>query len=198
MLKIREGENTVMTHSKKITLLEHYITVNREAHYRLAYSYVKNKENALFQESVKRAANDGHYIGGHSMTHDFNVLYKQQQFVPEMKETLALIHEITGTAPILVRPPYGSAPGLKNVEIRNQTVAAGIRVWDWTIDSNDWRLKGNPAQVIENIKQETNANTEVVLMHENEQTLAALPGIISFLKNKDTLSSCMMKISILV
>ena len=30
-----------------------------------------------------------------------------------MKETLALIHNITGTTPKLVRPPYGSAPGLR-------------------------------------------------------------------------------------
>ena len=54
-----------------------------------------------------------------------------------MKETLALIHNITGTTPKLVRPPYGSAPGLKGEEIRNQIVEAAIKVWDWTIDSND-------------------------------------------------------------
>ncbi|HDR4799905.1 TPA: polysaccharide deacetylase, partial [Bacillus cereus] len=114
-----------------------------------------NLQNTGFQENVKRAVKEGHYIGAHSMTHNSDKLYKKGQFVPEMKETLALIHNITGTTPKLVRPPYGSAPGLKGEEIRNQIVEAAIKVWDWTIDSNDWKLKGNPQQIIENVKRTT-------------------------------------------
>ncbi|MHA6261014.1 polysaccharide deacetylase family protein [Sporosarcina sp. CAU 1771] len=142
-----------------------------------------NLKKEHLQESVKRATQDGHYIGGHSMTHEFNRLYKDNQFVPEMNETLALIHEITGMNPTLVRPPYGSAPGLKSEQIRNQIVDAGLKVWDWTIDSNDWKLKDNPNVIIENIKNATNSDREVVLMHEKPQTLAALPAIIEFYKN---------------
>ncbi|WP_368668779.1 polysaccharide deacetylase family protein [Sporosarcina sp. 6E9] len=143
-----------------------------------------NLKKEHLQDSVKRATKEGHYIGGHSMTHEFNTLYKEYQFVPEMNETLALIHEITGTNPNLVRPPYGSAPGLKSEQIRNQIVDAGMYVWDWTIDSSDWALKDNPAQITENIKKGTNADTEVVLMHEKPQTLAALPEIIKFYKKQ--------------
>jgi len=143
-----------------------------------------NLEKEHLQESVKRTTKEGHYIGGHSMTHEFNTLYKDFQFVPEMSETLALIHEITGTAPNLVRPPYGSAPGLKSDQIRNEIVEAGLKVWDWTIDSNDWKLKDNPAQIVESIKNGTNSDREVVLMHEKPQTLAALPQIIEFYKTQ--------------
>ncbi|KAA6464087.1 MULTISPECIES: polysaccharide deacetylase family protein [Bacillus cereus group] len=143
-----------------------------------------NLQNTAFQENVKRAVKEGHYIGAHSMTHNSDKLYKKGQFVPEMKETLALIHNITGTTPKLVRPPYGSASGLKGEEIRNQIVEAGIKVWDWTIDSNDWKLKGNPQQIIENVKRTTTEDVEVVLMHEKPQTLQALPEIIKFYKEK--------------
>ncbi|MBE7128448.1 polysaccharide deacetylase family protein [Bacillus mycoides] len=143
-----------------------------------------NLQNTSLQENVKRAIKEGHYIGAHSMTHNSNKLYKTGQFVPEMKEALALIHDITGTSPKLVRPPYGSAPGLKNEEIRNQIVEAGIKVWDWTIDSNDWKLKDNPNQLIENVKKATTDDVEVVLMHEKPQTLQALPEIIKFYKEK--------------
>ncbi|MDA2415668.1 polysaccharide deacetylase [Bacillus cereus] len=143
-----------------------------------------NLQNTAFQENVKRAVKEGHYIGAHSMTHNSDKLYKKGQFVPEMKETLALIHNITGTTPKLVRPPYGSAPGLTGEEIRNQIVEAGIKVWDWTIDSNDWKLKGNPQQIIENVKRTTTEDVEVVLMHEKPQTLQALPEIIKFYKEK--------------
>lgn len=37
---------------------------------------------------------------------------------------------------------------------------------------------------MENIKSGTNADWEVVLMHEKPQTLAALPGIIAFYKKQ--------------
>lgn len=143
-----------------------------------------NLQNTGFQENVKRTVKEGHYIGAHSMTHNSDKLYKKGQFVTEMKETLALIHNITGTTPKLVRPPYGSAPGLKGQDIRNKIVEAGIKVWDWTIDSNDWKLKGNPQQIIENVKRTTTEDVEVVLMHEKLQTLQALPEIIKFYKEK--------------
>lgn len=143
-----------------------------------------NLKKEHLQENVKRVVKEGHYVGGHSMTHNFKTLYSDRQFVPEMKETLALIHEITGTTPRLVRPPYGSAPGLKNEKIRHQLVAAGIKVWDWTIDSNDWKLRGNPSQIIENIKRGTTTDREIVLMHEKPQTLAALPKIIQFYREQ--------------
>ncbi|MES5952296.1 polysaccharide deacetylase [Bacillus fungorum] len=143
-----------------------------------------NLQNTSYQENVKRTVKEGHYIGAHSMTHNSDKLYKKRQFVPEMKETLSLIKDITGTSPKLVRPPYGSAPGLKSEEIRNQIVEAGIKVWDWTIDSYDWKLKDNPNQIIENVKKYTTEDVEVVLMHEKEQTLQVLPEIIKFYKEK--------------
>jgi len=57
MLKIRKGEYIVMTRINKFKLLENFIIENREAHYRLAYSYVRNKENALdiVQDSIVKA-----------------------------------------------------------------------------------------------------------------------------------------------
>ncbi|MEI5887858.1 polysaccharide deacetylase family protein [Bacillus albus] len=143
-----------------------------------------NLQNASYQENVKRAVKEGHYIGAHSMTHNSDKLYKNGQFVPEMKETLSLIKDITGTNPKLVRPPYGSAPGLKSEEVRNQIVEAGIKVWDWTIDSYDWKLKNNPSEIVENVKKSTTEDVEVVLMHEKPQTLAMLPEIIKFYKDK--------------
>nr|WP_253271154.1 polysaccharide deacetylase family protein [Sporosarcina sp. D27] len=141
-----------------------------------------NLKKEHLQKSVNRAVQEGHYIGAHSMTHNYKTLYTKQQFVPEMVETLDLIHEITGTNPHLVRPPYGSAPGLKNEQVRKQLADAHIKVWDWTIDSKDWELAGNPSQILRNIKQGTTSDREIVLMHEKPQTLEALPGIIKFFK----------------
>lgn len=143
-----------------------------------------NLHKVPLQESVKRAATEGHYIGAHSMTHDYKTLYNGNQFVPEMKETINLISDITGTTPNLVRAPYGSAPGLNGEQIRDQIADAGIKIWDWTIDSNDWALTNNPMQIVENIKKGTMRDKEIVLMHEKLQTLTVLPEIIAFYKEQ--------------
>ncbi|MEK3979903.1 sigma-70 family RNA polymerase sigma factor [Psychrobacillus sp. FSL K6-2836] len=46
-----------MTKSEKFQQVENYIVENQHAHYRLAYSYVKNKESALdiIQDSIMKA-----------------------------------------------------------------------------------------------------------------------------------------------
>lgn len=46
-----------MTKNKKFEQVEQFLIENQNAHYRLAYSYVKNKENALdiVQESIYKA-----------------------------------------------------------------------------------------------------------------------------------------------
>lgn len=140
------------------------------------------KEN--LQESVKRATEEGHYVGAHSMTHDYKILYNDFQFVPEMRETLALIQDITGTKPNLVRAPYGSAPGLNGEQVRKQIVENDLKLWDWTIDSQDWSLEKNPTQIVTNIKNATTREQEVILLHEKAQTLAILPEIIEFYKSQ--------------
>ncbi|EOP90897.1 peptidoglycan N-acetylglucosamine deacetylase [Bacillus cereus HuB4-4] len=167
------------------TLTGQFLDVLKEQKVKATFFMIgKNLQNTSFQENVKRTIKEGHYIGGHSMTHDSKKLYNDKQFVPEMKEALALIGTITGTNPMLVRAPYGSAPGLKDQQIRDQIVEAGIKVWDWTIDSHDWELKDNPNQIVENIKKGTTDDVEVILMHEKPQTLQALPEIIKFYKEK--------------
>ncbi|KMY31394.1 peptidoglycan N-acetylglucosamine deacetylase [Lysinibacillus xylanilyticus] len=143
-----------------------------------------NLQNKNFQDNVRRATSEGHYVGAHSMTHNSKRLYTDGKFVEEMNETIAIIHDITGENPKLVRAPYGSVPGLDNEQLRNQIAKANIKIWDWTVDSLDWKLKNNPYQIVENIKNGTSRDIEVVLMHEVRQTLQVLPNIISFYKER--------------
>jgi peptidoglycan/xylan/chitin deacetylase (PgdA/CDA1 family) len=132
---------------------------------------------------VKQAADEGHYVGSHSMTHKFGKLYTQGEFVDEMKEGLKMINDITGENPKLVRPPYGSMPGLSE-ELRNKTAEAGIKVWDWTIDSYDWKMKGNPQGIVNEVMKGAKDPVEVILLHEHQQSLDALEPIIIQLKEQ--------------
>lgn len=70
-----------------------------------------------FPDLVKQEHVENHYVGMHSMTHDFKKLYTNQEYVKEMKEDQSLIRNVIGNTPKLTRPPYGSMPGLNELPI---------------------------------------------------------------------------------
>ncbi|MFJ8356634.1 peptidoglycan-N-acetylglucosamine deacetylase [Bacillus paramycoides] len=142
-----------------------------------------------YSDLVTREKAEGHYVGMHSMTHDFKKLYTNGEYVNEMKEDQSLIAKILGESPKLTRPPYGSKPGL-NEALRNKVVEAGLKVWDWTIDSLDWKYNNIPidsasAQIVQNVLAGATEQQEVILMHDiHPQSVAAVPAIIKGLKEK--------------
>ncbi|MNJ52470.1 Peptidoglycan-N-acetylglucosamine deacetylase [compost metagenome] len=138
------------------------------------------------ESSLKAASEQGNYIGLHSMTHDKNLLYKSGSSVKFMKEfnkVQSMVEEITGNTPWLIRAPYGSKP-LINKEFRNDIVKSGYKMWDWTVDSKDWKHTNRPDKVMQEIKRQVHREVEVILLHEKKQTVEALPQIIEYLTNK--------------
>lgn len=138
------------------------------------------------EQKVKDAFDAGNYIGLHSMTHNKKRLYQSGSsavFIKEFKQEQHLIEEITGVAPHLVRAPYGSKPDIKGPFL-DDIAAAGFKMWDWTIDSKDWRNPDKPSQILKEVKQQLQHDTEVILLHEKSQTVKILPELIQYLQNK--------------
>lgn len=133
---------------------------------------------------LERMAKEGHYLGAHSMTHNYQLLYQNRAYVGEMLEVQKMIEDITGVKNHLVRSPYGSYPGMIQT-IRDQAVEENIKIWDWTVDSADWRLEGKPKEIVEHIKRQVDGDVEVILLHDRETTLQALPDIISYLRSQN-------------
>lgn len=132
---------------------------------------------------VKDAATAGHYIGLHSETHDYETLYKKKQYVKEMLSVQKKINQLTGHSPLLTRPPYGSSPGISKT-IAHDVASANLRVWDWSIDSMDWYYKDSAKEVAKTVIDRAEDPFEIILLHEQPQTLRALPAIVAGLKKK--------------
>lgn len=143
-----------------------------------------NLDKSELHNAVRKADEAGHYIGAHSMTHDYDILYQQKNFVLEMEQTIEMIKEITSKSPSLVRAPYGSLPGLRNDEILSQIRSKKMKVWDWTIDTYDWEKDAGEKKILATLEENVHRDIEVVLLHEKEQTLKALPEIIHFFIEK--------------
>lgn len=132
---------------------------------------------------VRSMAKDGHYIGPHSETHDYDTLYKKKQYVPEMLRVQKQIKQLTNRAPLLTRPPYGSTPGISK-SIAKEMEQAKLRMWDWSIDSMDWYYKDSAKEVAKTVINRAEDPVEIILLHEQPQTLRALPAIVAGLKKK--------------
>lgn len=140
---------------------------------------------------VKQVANEGHYIGSHSMTHDQSRVYRNANtFYSEMHEAARLIEKQTGKSAKLIRVPYGSKPHVTPA-MRSKLKQAGYKMWDWDVDSNDWRYSVNQSQqIVKNIQdgvKKAHARGEkeiIVLMHDIGPTAKALPQVIEWLQKE--------------
>lgn len=140
---------------------------------------------------VKAVAGDGHYIGTHSMTHDKDKVYKStKSFIDEMNEGTELINKMTGNDAKLLRVPYGSKPHVTPAmkKLLNQN---GYKMWDWDVDSNDWKYSDKQAdQIIKNVRagvdraNKSGDHNIIVLLHDRSQTSKALPEIIEWLQKE--------------
>jgi peptidoglycan/xylan/chitin deacetylase (PgdA/CDA1 family) len=129
---------------------------------------------------LRRTIDEGHYIGLHSMTHIYSRLYAQGYAVIEMIQSQDLLYPIIGFRPRLVRFPYGSITGLTPA-LRDEAYQAGLRMWDWTVDSEDWMHPNDPEKVLEITKEQIRRNREVILLHELPVTVEILPELIEYL-----------------
>lgn len=140
---------------------------------------------------VKTVAKSGHFIGTHSMTHEQAKVYgTTQSFMNEMNQAINLLAQLTGEKSNLIRVPYGSVPHLTPAMSR-QLKQNGYKIWDWDVDSNDWKYTTSQYnQIVKNVQNGVTNNYRagnqhiVVLMHDRPQTAKALPAIIDWLKKE--------------
>ncbi|MHA6259022.1 polysaccharide deacetylase family protein [Sporosarcina sp. CAU 1771] len=146
------------------------------------------KQMNAYPGIVKEIAKEGHYIGSHSMTHEKNKVYASStSFMNEMKGGSTLIHKLTGSNPTLIRVPYGSQPHVTPSMV-NEMKKNKLKMWDWDVDSNDWRYSDKQyVEIARNVRNGVNRAYNsgdrdiVVLLHDRSQTAIALPHIIEWL-----------------
>lgn len=144
--------------------------------------------NSQSREILNRMVDEGHYIGLHSMTHQQNILYGSNgptNFVKEMKEVQTLISNLTdGFQSEICRAPYGTGGGTFTASHVSAIKQAGIKCWDWDIDSLDWKYSNDPLTVFQNVQSQTQLKISqkdlIVLFHEKASTIAVLPQVIEY------------------
>ena len=145
--------------------------------------FMIDKNMRTYPNAVKMIIERGNTPGFHSVSHDINRLYKTNKSAKEEfdinKKTLL---ELTGIESNIVRLPYGSKPYTPYKSYEN-IVEAGYKMWDWDIDTEDW--KSSSEKVVQNVKMYSKGKDNIViLMHERKQTAKSLERILKYLTSE--------------
>ncbi|MGL6105076.1 polysaccharide deacetylase family protein [Romboutsia sp.] len=142
--------------------------------------FMIDKNMKVYPEKVKSVIEKGNSVGLHSVSHDINKLYKNKNSAKEeFERNKETFYKITGQETKLIRLPYGSKPYTSR-ESYNVLIDEGYSIWDWDIDTQDWRATSE--QIIQNVKlYSKNQNEIIILMHEKKQTVQALDKLLSYL-----------------
>lgn len=149
-------------------------------------NYDKSKEYL-----VKREANEGHSIGIHGYSHDYQEIYQSvDTYMENVTKLQSKIKNTTGVTTYITRFPGGSSNTVSSfnpkimTKLTKEVVNRGFKYYDWNVSSGDAGGAKNKDQVYNNVTKNLMRNqSNVVLMHDfssNTKTLNALRAIIQY------------------
>jgi peptidoglycan/xylan/chitin deacetylase (PgdA/CDA1 family) len=127
----------------------------------------------------KRVLEEGHIIGTHSNRHPNLVKLDYDKQMKEIETSKRKIENITSQQVRYFRPPFGQY-NKDTIEVASNLQLEFVM---WEISSFDWELKHDSNKIIENATSYLQEGS-IILLHEFEQTLYALPTLIKKIKEK--------------
>ena len=130
--------------------------------------------NSGYNGILKRIVEEGHSIGIHTMTHDYNAIYSSEEaFFDDLYGMQDIIYQNTGVLTTLMRFPGGGSNLVSNFNkgimstLTEAVQDCGFQYFDWNVDSNDagGALKSMTVSnnVIENVAKH---RVSMVLQHD--------------------------------
>ena len=131
-------------------------------------------------EILKRILDEGHIIGNHSYTHSPMIdFYRKETMIRELKDTDALIQQLTGKKVRFFRPPYG----VTNPSIRRALDVTKHLVIGWNIRSMDGIIK-NKTIILNRIIKRIKPGSIILLHDTRPETVPVLEQLLLILAEK--------------
>lgn len=158
--------------------------------------FVIGNETSEGKSLYREIASEGHALGNHTFSHDYNRIYKNPEaFMRDVRKLDQLLERTVGYRPDILRFPGGSnnhlswKSGGKGVMSKVTAVVRkeGYQYFDWNVSSTD---AAAPVQdrdmIIDSVLSASKGKKRIIiLMHDNTYkttTVEALPVVISKLK----------------
>ena len=156
--------------------------------------FVLGKESEEAQQALKRIVEEGHSLGMHSTTHEYDKIYASKEaFGKDVEEIRDYLFQVTGVESHLYRFPGGSSNTVTNVDVHEfieYLKESDTVYFDWNVSSGDAAKVSLSAETI--LRNATagieTRPTSVILFHDmasHRTTVDALPMVIEKLLAMD-------------
>ena len=139
------------------------------------FFFIGNKSKK-HPDTVQYVYSNGYSIGSHSMKHDNMVKFTYEQQETDLLQTTAILEGIIEEDVNLYRPPYGSV----NQLTENLVHSYNKKIVLWDKDTKDWQTR-DAQKIIQYVKS-IDATGSIILLHESQAVVDALPIIIEHLQ----------------
>ncbi len=162
--------------------------------YQIKGTFFVNIREEQYEYCYKRIVDEGHTIGMHSATHDYDSVYASKEaFAYDLDTIRKYIFDLTGVYSELYRFPGGSSNRVSRTpvsELVSILEARNIRYFDWNCMSGDaTNYRYTAEQLKDNVLETLPESGDcVILMHDashKDTTVEALPLIIEALMEYD-------------
>lgn len=128
---------------------------------------------------LKQMYQEGHEIQSHGYSHKLCSQNSVETTQEEILKTEKVILDVLGVKTNVFAPPSGDYDETTIELCRSM----GYKMALWSADTIDWR-EGSTAQVIKDRVMKKRLNGAIVLMHPKEETVKALPDLITKIREK--------------
>lgn len=141
---------------------------------------------------IKKVYDEGHTIGLHSYTHEYDQVYASvDAYFDDLEKIGEVAKEQLGFVPCFIRFPGGASNSISKkysagimTQLTQQVLDKGYQYYDWNVSSGD----GGTVTADQIIAQsETDEYTKVMLLFHDteakESTIQALPTVMEYYKN---------------
>ncbi|MFE0385502.1 polysaccharide deacetylase family protein [Streptomyces bungoensis] len=130
-----------------------------------------------YRADALREYRDGDAIGDHTVSHPHLPLLSTARIGYQIKAAARQIASVTGSRPVLFRPPFGAW----NPRVREAAGDAGMAVVMWNVSPRDWKHH-KPAFIERAVLARVRPGAIVVLHDRYATTPPAVPSLISVLR----------------
>ncbi len=141
------------------------------------------------EDILRRERDDGHTIGIHTYSHDYEEIYSSADaYVADFNKAYNVLGDTAGIKPWMFRFPGGSYNNFNTdtaEEIINEMNRRGFTYFDWNCATSDAALGSDYDSCMENFKDTLSGDYEIVLMHDSkETTVNYLQDLIDYAKEQ--------------
>ena len=153
--------------------------------------FVINQSDSL-NYLIKRASDEGHTIGLHSYSHNYEKIYSStNKYFNDLDKISNKVYSITGKFSNIIRFPGGTSNTISRkystgimTNLSKMVTEQGYKYYDWNVGSGDSGGAKTKEDVYRNVVKNLKINrANIVLMHDfenNYKTLNALSDIIDY------------------